>query len=126
MKKLLILILLLPQLAMATMFTGRVDFSVTNANTTYQKIQFNGNPTIHQIISVTAANNAAAEVWVDCAGTSSLAPAANDASALDLAASGSPGSAWALDDAGLGNACYVKTQTGSLVLGILTVTVTGR
>lgn len=126
--KSVLLFLLVAVPAYAQVFTARIDASSTNIPTSYAgshgAVVFpGGNPKVIDALMIDG-TGLASEVNVDCNTTANVAPADADGHVVDVQA----GLTWALPDfTGLGNACYVRSLTGSAIsTGILIITVIGN
>lgn len=121
MKLITLLLLALAWPAMANPWTVRQDTSSVNLPAT-----FPGTPQLtgpRGIDAVQMDNSTANEVEINCSRTSTQAPGTNSVDSFYVAGN----STWSSPDgAGLGNACYWRTVSGTTSSGVIRVTVWGH
>lgn len=130
MKKLFLLFLFtIPLLARADVFTARIDTSATNLSSSFSgtngAVLFENagvvvNPRVINTIYID--NRQGNEIIVNCSTGPSLIPI--DSSVHNISVAGNE--SWSLPDAtGFGNACYIRTFSGTLSSGIIVITAIG-
>lgn len=108
--------------AMGDVYTVRINAATTNIPTAYgqgsNSLVLQG---IRNIRSIFIDNRTAGEIAVNCSSTAGITPTAT---LQDIYVNAT--NAWAIDNAYLGNACYIRSNTGSAIAtAVVVITVIG-
>lgn len=113
---LVLTLLAFQRIAVADVYTVRINSATTNIPTAFGQ---GSNSLVLQNIrnmrGVYIENRTAGEIAVNCSTSSGKTPSSQQDIYVNAA------SAWSIGDAGLGNACYIRSNTGSAITSAVVV-----